>query len=285
MQDIQELCEDNFEIYDAYLGKDCAEDMRREFFRGYGACREDGTPAGAMVYELIDAEKEDEPVKSRIRFLQADSEELLDDMQKQYLEEGISEEEISESFYWLEGERSAASCEKAGFSKERRESDCVCMTLKEAAEIPFFAKIKKLPGFICSLDKLTSIQYRLAIKNCLFKEKKGLLEDLGYLQQDWFETTVSACTITDDEASGLFLIRARASGILEPVLLTASGPDFQKHLAMMIAYAIKKGLETYPPETEIRIFRSRAETAALVKKLLPGRKGVELFFGNRKEHN
>ncbi len=283
MPDIQELCEDNLETFDPYLGKDLAEDMRREFFRGYGMQGEDGTPTGVMVWELLNSEKDDEEVKSRIRYLQAESGDSLDFMQERYQEEGVSEEEIKESFYWLEDEKSASSCEKAGFSKERKESECITLSLSDASKIPFFAKLKKIPDFICSLETLTPIQYRLAVKNCLFNEKKGLLEDLGYLQKDFFDTTVSACTITDDEASGLFLIRARASGILEPVLLTASGPDFQKHLAMMIAYAIKKGAEKYPPETVIRISRSRKETAALVKKLLPGLKGEDLFFGNRTE--
>ncbi len=283
MTDIQDLCEDNFETFDPYLGKELAEDMRREFFRGYGVQGEDGTPTGVMVWELLNSEKEDEDVKSRIWYLQAESEDAFNTMQERYLEEGVSEEEIRESFYWLEDEKSALSCEKAGFSKEIRESEYITLTLSDASKIPFFAKIKKIPDFICSLEELTPIQYRLAVKNCLFSEKKGLLEDLGYLHMDWFETVVSACTVTDDEISGVFLIRARASGVLEPVLLTASGPDFQKHLAMMIAYAIQKGMEKYPPETVIRISRSRKETAALIKKLLPGLKGEELFFGNRTE--
>ncbi len=282
MLDVEVIFDDNMEKYMGLLGEDISEDMKREFYRAYGVVGDDSAE-GVIVYELCNFDNEDEDTKSRIRWLKSDNDEALDLLHKTYKEEGVFGEEIKESSYWLSEEKSAASCERAGFSKEVKEDETVTMTLEDALEIPYVAKAKKLPEYICGIDKLSVEQFRTAIKDALFSGKKGALEDIGYLQKEWFENSVSACTITDNKVNGLFLIRKTASGIMEPVLLEASGPDSERHLAWMIAYAIKKGQELYPPETTIRIRRSRKEITALVGKLFPKVKGKEAFFGTRKE--
>ncbi len=283
MLDIEELNEDNIAVYASLMGEDISADMGREFYRGYGVVDDNGSPVGAMVYELINAEKADENVKSRILQLKAENDEIFDIMQKKYKEEGVEEEDITQSFYWLKEERSAASCEKAGFTKELKESEFLTLTVQQATGIPYFSKIKRFPDYICSLKEVTPSQYRLAIKNCLFRGAKGILEDLGYLRQEWFDNVLSVCTITDDEISGLFLVRTTATGIIEPVFLHAVGPDSQKHMAMMIAYSVDQAMHRRKPDSVIRIRRSREATMALVSRLFPGLKGEEIFFGNRQE--
>ena len=71
------------------------------------------------------------------------------------------------------------------------------------------------------------MQFRSAIRNCIFNNQKGLLEDLGYLTMGWFDIEVSACTIMDGEVKGLFLVRVTPSGIITPVLLFGQGTDFK----------------------------------------------------------
>ncbi len=282
MLDIEELSEGNLNTYSPLLGEDFLEDMHREFYRGYGVL-EDGTPAGIMVYELINADQFDEFVKSRILLLKASSKEAYALLHEKYKEDGVEDGEISESSYWLKEKESADSCEKAGFSKEEKESEYITMNLKKVSETPFFTKFNKFPEYFCFLKDVSSIQYHLAIKNCLFRGVKGTLEDLGYLKRDWFDNDLSVCTIADDEIDGLFLVRTTATGIIEPVLLHANGPDSQRNLAMMLVYSVNEAAKTRPPETVIRVKRSKNATIALVNKLFPGMKGEELFFGKRDE--
>lgn len=282
MLDVEAIIDDNIEDYFSLLGKDVSEDMNREFYRAYGALEGDA-PVGVIVYEICNADKEDEDVKSKIRLLKSDKDDALDLLHQTYKEEGAFGEDVKETSYWLEDEKLAASCEKAGFSKEFKENDTITITLGDAAGIDFVTKMKKVPDYIRSLEDISSEQYRMAIKDSLFSGRKGLVEDLGYLKKEWFENTVSACVITDDKVSGLFLIRITPSGIIEPVLLEASGPDSSKHMAFMIAFSIKKGMEKYPLASTIRIGRERKEIFALVDKLFPGVKGSDAFYGSRKE--
>ncbi len=283
MLDIETILEYNMEKYGPFLGEDMIQDVHREFYRAYGASDGEENAVGVMVYEICDADNEEEDTKSRIRLLTSENDEALDLLQEMYREEGVYGEDIRESSYWLEEEKCAFSCERAGFSKERKESETVITTLAKASEIPFVVKLKKFPPYIRSIDSLSPEMFHQAVKDALFSGRKGLLEDLGYLEKEWFENTVSACTITDDKVSGLFLIRVTKSGIIEPVLLVASGPDSRQNLALMIAYAVKKGIERYPQTSQIRINRARKEITALVDKLFPGIKGNEAFFGIRKE--
>ena len=283
MLNIEMILEYNMEKYAPFLGEDMIEDVHREFYRGYGASDEEENALGAMVFELCNADNKDEDLKCRIRLLTSESDEALDLLHEMYREETVYGEEIRESSYWLENEKCAASCERAGFSKEPKENETVITTLQKASEIPYVVRTKKLPPYIRSIDSLSPEMFRQAIKDSLFSGRKGIIEDLGYLEQEWFENTISSCTITDGKVSGLFLIRVTKSGIIEPVLLVAFGPDSRQHLALMIVHAVKKGMEKYPLTSQIRINRARKEITLLVDKLFPGIKGNEAFFGIRKE--
>ncbi len=283
MPEIETILEYNMEKYAPLMGEDMVQDVHREFYRAYGASDGEENAVGVMVYEICGADNEDEDIKSKIRLLTSESDEALDLFHEMYREEGVYGEDIRESSYWLEEEKCASSCKRAGFSKEQKENETVMTTLAKASEIPYVVKTKKLPPYIQSIDSLSPEMFRQAIKDALFSGRKGVVEDLGYLEKEWFENTVSACTITDNKVSGLFLIRVTGSGIIEPVLLFASGPESRQHLALMIAYSIKKGVEKYPPDSQIRINRARKEIRDLVDKLFPGIKGNDAFYGIRKE--
>lgn len=280
---VYEISEDNLEEFSSYIGADLADDMKRSFYRGFGAKEEDGSVKGVLVYELHGVDNDDEDMKSSIRFLKAESQEAYDKIQQIYRDEGVPNDEIAETSYRFEEEEPAESCAKHGFSKEQRESELIRLTLKDVIDIDFVNKMKKIPDYIVSLQDLSMIQFRTVVRNCLLSGQKGLLEDLGYLSMGWFDINVSACTITDGEVKGLFLVRVTPNGIITPVMLHATGADFRLNLARMLAYSIKKGAEKYRPETEILINCARKPTEALVKKLLPVVKANTAFYGCRKE--
>ncbi len=278
-----EISEENLEEFENILGIDITDDMNREFYRGYGARDDDGNINGALVYEVKDLDDDDRDTVSRLLFIKADNEETYADLHKIYKEEGVVDEYIAETFYEFEDEEMASVCEKEGFLQTQKESEIIRIKLKDAVNFDFIKKIKKIPDYIVKLEKLSVTQYRAGIKNCVFSGQSGILEDLSYLPMGWFDTGISSCTITDDEVNGFFFLRKTPSGVIVPVLLYAYGTDAVKNLALMIANSVKEAEKRYPPDTEIVICRTRKQSAALAKKLLPGIKGKPAFFGERVE--
>ena len=278
-----EISEDNLEEFEDLLGEDMIEDMDRMFYRGYGTRDADGNINGALIYEVKGLDDDDRDTLSQLLFVKAEDEGSASDLYEIYKEEGVEEEEIAETFYEFEDEDMASSCETAGFSKETKEGEAVRISLGDASKFDFVNKIKKMPEYIVRLGDLSVIQFRAAIKNCEFNGQSGILEDLSYLSMGWFDTEVSSCTITDDEVNGLFLVRTTPSGIVVPVLLYATGTDYIKNLALMIAHSVREAEKKYDPGTQIVIHRQRKASAALIKKLIPGIKGKPAFFGERVE--
>ncbi len=279
-----EISDENLEEFAEILGMDMMDDMQRSFYRGYGTSDEDGNINGVLVYEVKGLEDDDRDVLSQMLLVKADNEESYEKLHEIYREEGVEDEEIVETFYEFEDAAMADSCEKAGFSKDKKESQIIRLKLKDAAALDFVNKIKKVPDYIVGLEKLSVTQYRAGVKNCIFNGQTGILEDLSYLSMGWFDTGISSCTITDEEVNGFFFIRTTPSGVIVPVLLYAYGPDYIKNLALMIAHSVKEAEKRYPPDTEIVIHRTRKASAELIKKLMPRIKGMEAFFGERMEN-
>ncbi|MCR5054410.1 MAG: hypothetical protein K6A69_06185 [Lachnospiraceae bacterium] len=279
--EIEEISSDNAEDFLSILGPDIVDDMKRVFYRGLGVMGDSSEPEGVLIYELVDAES-DKDTKSHVVMAKYNSPEAGKAVQKLYKEDYVYEENIIESFYESEDEKLADDFATEGFSKDKKESDVVKISLKDTAGLDLVKKGNP-PSYVKSIIELSVAQYRTAIKACLFKGHKGVLEDLAYLPMTWFEREVSACSITDGNVDGLFLVRATPSGVLIPVLFFATGPDSVKRLAYMLIYSIKKALEKYPPETEVIISRTKKASKEMIKKLLPEVKGDEVFFGSRKE--
>ncbi len=278
-----EISEDNLEEFEDLLGEDRIEDMDRMFYRGYGTRDADGNINGAMIYEVKGLDDDDKDTSSQILFIKAEDEEAYAGLHEIYKEDGVKEDEITDTFYEFEDEGMASSCEKEGFTKGSKESDIVRITLSDASKFDFINKFKKIPDYIVSLSELSVSQFRAAIKNCEFNGQHGILEDLSYLPMGWFDGDLSSCTITDGEVNGVFLIRRTPSGVIIPVLLFATGTDSVKNLALMITHSVKEAEELFDPDITIEIHRTRKASAALIKKLIPDIKGEVAFFGERIE--
>ena len=278
----EEITKDDAENYSEYIDPDMAENLDRAFFRSIGATDDNDVPVGAIVYELKNSESEFD-TKSRIRSLKADSEDVKNNLLEQYKSE-IEEEEVEESFYESEDEVMSKKLEENGFSLEVAESLDVVLSLEDVKHLSESVKLKKLPSFITSLSETTILQYRQFTKKCLFNGKRGLLDDLAYLPKNWFEQDVSACAIEDDNITGVLLIKKAPSGKLFTLLYTAFGPDFQKTLALMMAYSAQKIVELYPEaDTKVVIRRHNEMVKKLTDKFFASCKGNMVYMGNRKE--
>ncbi len=283
MINIDEISEENVEDYLPLLGEDLKEDLRRIYYNGLGATDEDGSVAGAFVYELLDSESEDD-TKSRICLFKTRDEETSDSLFEHYSRNCVDEEEIVESFYEFKSEKDASLLSSKGFSKEKREAEALTITLKELSETAL-GKKKSIPDHIGNIEQLSILQFRDAVKQILFKGHKGVIEDIPFLPKTWFENSLSACVSSGGKFPGLFLIRKTPSGVLIPVLLFAYGPEYQKNVGLMLQYSAQQAIKLYPPETIIQIPRKNAETRSLTDKLLANYSGTEIFFGSRKEGN
>ncbi len=280
MMEFVEISADNAEEFEGYIDEDLAEDLDRAFFKGIGAV-DGGTPAGALVYELINSESE-EDTKSRIRLLAGRDDEVKKELLKQY-SEAVSEDEVTESFYEFSDEALAKDLSENGFSKEETESLDLVVTVADIKKLAAMFKNQKTPAYIQSISDTSVLQFRTFIKNCLFKGTKGIVEDLAYLPKTWYETEASACVITDDEVTGAMLLRKSPSGVLIPELYTAYGPDYQKNLALLLSACVLKVSELYPDDTKVVIRRHNDNVSKLTGKLFAGRKGDMVFCGTRAE--
>lgn len=276
-----EITTDNCDDFEEFLGEDICVEMERSFFRGIGAEDDSGNPVGAMIYELINSESV-EDTTSRILVLAGESEEIKKGLLAEYRVR-IAEDDVTESFYEFRDPALAALMKADGFSGQEEEAQDLAVTVSDIRKMADALKLKNLPPYIRSIAEISPLQYRAFVKNCLFKDHHGLLEDLAYLPKNFFETELSGCSLTDEEVHGAFLIRKMPSGKLMPLLYTAFGPDYKKDLLFMLAYCARKTPEKYPEDTIVLIRRHNDTVRNLTKKFFPEMRGDTIYTGSRKE--
>ena len=274
------ITEDNAEAFSEFLDEDMTEEMERCYFRSIGAMAEGDAPKGVIVYEVINSENE-EDTKSRIHLLAGEGDEIRDGILDEYSEEA-AEEEVVESFYETRDEEISREMGTKGFSARTAESPDLIVSAEEIKKVVHALK-RKLPPYIVSLSEISVLQFRRFVKNCIFKGKKGVLEDLAFLPKSRFEQNVTACLMTDNEMQGALLIRKAPSGILYTELYVAFGPDYKKNLLYLISYSAQKILELYPEDTRVVIRRHNAHVRKLTDRLFAGVRGEQVYCGERRE--
>ena len=281
MTDIFEITEEELDTFKPLLGSDLSDDVKRAYFKAFGVVDEDDNAQGALVYELLDSESE-EDTRGRICLARSDNEETLKELLKYYKENSVEEDEIVESFYELKEEKEAKALAEDGFSFGKKEDDALTIILDDLSKTPL-GKRNKTPDYVKSIDSLSISQFRDAIKQILFKGHKGILEDIAFLPKSWFDNDISSCVISGGMVKGLFLIRKTPAGKLIPVMYFAYGPESRTHLIHMLGFTARQALERYPATTRVVIARKNDSIRTLVGKLLPGISGDEIFYGTRKE--
>ena len=276
---ITDLNTDNVSDYEDILDEDISESIGREFYCGIVASTEDDPSVGAMIWEYRNVE-DDDGATAELCYINADSKEDTDALLTDFAEQAMLEN-VSDTFFeisMLPGEVSDTFKEH-GFDLKKDESRDIVVKISELSKLA--TMVKKIPGNIECLGNIREIQFMQGVTNCIFNGKKGLLEDLEYIEKDWFDEDISSCVITDNKISGLFLVHRFPSGKLMPVLLAAIGPDARKDILYMIVNSAQKGLLTYPPDTGVIIRRHNQSVRALAKKLFPNKTGETVIFGEK----
>ena len=276
---ITDLNTDNVSDYEDILDEDISESIGREFYCGIVASTEDDPSVGAMIWEYRNVE-DDDGATAELCYINADSKEDADALLTDFAEQAMLEN-VSDTFFeisMLPGEVSD-TFKELGFDLKKDESRDIVVNISELSKLA--TMVKKIPGNIECLGNIREIQFMQGVTNCIFNGKKGLMEDLEYIEKDWFDEDISSCVITDNKISGPFLVHRFPSGKLMPVLLAAIGPDARKDILYMIVNSAQKALLTYPPDTGVIIRRHNQSVRALAKKLFPNKTGETVIFGEK----
>ncbi len=277
--DIIELDADNIEDYEDYIDQDISENIGREFYRGIVATEDGFSPLGAMVWEYKNME-EDGDTDAEIFYVNSDSVEAIEALLQEY-DDQTSGEDVVKSFFEAQGlsDDVTRSFSEDGFDVKPVEGRDVIVTVSDLGALA--DKAKKSPSYIRGLDQIMEVDFMQGVINIAFHGRKGMLEDLNYIEKDWFDGGISCCTLHDGKITGMFLIHALPSGKLIPVLLSATGPEGKKDILHMVLYAAKKAVENCPGDSQVIIRRHSQNVAALSAKLFSGKGGGAAVQGNR----
>ena len=276
----------NASIYASYMGEDMAENLGREFYRGFVVkSDEDGSFAAGVVWEYrnVGDEESTESVIKWIRIADADAAEPL----FQAYSEKIREYPVVRSRFVIpvkDGKTEREALKKAGFTAKLTEGDSIIVSLAELLKMPL-AKKRKLPEQIGTINELTLRSFKRGITKCVMAGKKGLCEDLIYLPMSWFEADVSCFAKKEDLICGYLLFHKLPSGMISIQLMVALGEDYQQNLIGMMRKFIFAMEENYPTDTKILLNRHNQASLQLTEKLLPRGFGIPVYAGEREEQS
>lgn len=277
--EIIELDADNIEDYEDYIDQDIAENIGREFYRGIVATEDGFSPSGAMVWEYKNME-EDGDTNAEIFFVNSDSEEAIEALLQEF-DGQTAGEDVAKSYFEAPGlsDDATRSFSEDGFDVKQVEGRDLIVTVSDLKMLA--DKARKLPDSVLGLDRVLEVDFMQGMINCSFHGRKGLLEDLNYIEKDWFDETTSCCSVHDGKITGMLLIHAFPSGKLMPVLMSATGPEGKKDILHMVLFAAKNAVEKYDGDTKVIIRRHDQNVTALSAKLFSEQRGEAVVRGNR----
>ena len=276
----------NASIYASYMGEDIAENLDREFYRGFVVkSEEDDSFAAGIVWEYrnVGEEEKTESVIKWIRIANTDAAEMLFSAYS----EKIREYPVVRSRFVIpvkEGKTEKEALKRAGFTAKLTEGDSIIVTLAELLKMPLAQK-RKIPEQVSTISDLSLRTFKRGITKCVMAGRKGLCEDLIYLPMSWFEADVSCCAKKEDLICAYLLFHKLPSGMHSIQLMVALGEDFQQNLIGMMRKFIFSMEEKYPPDTKILLNRHNQASLQLTEKLLPRGFGIPVYAGERKEQS
>ncbi len=279
MDDTVRITMDNLEDYSDILPPDIYHDMPRPFYRGLAAV-DAGETKAAMVWEYKNVE-EDVDTESMILWYFCSDEAMGDELIQEYTNE-IKQEDVQRSYFEFKelSDMERSVLEKNGFSIKNEESEEVEVHMENVVKAPFAAK--KAAPYVKALDVLSEKQFKRGVTNCLFHNRKGVLEDMAFLPMSWYDQNLSCCVIGDNKVIGLCLFHRSPSGVIHADLLFSMGSEYQLDILNMIRYAVHAGVAKYPKNTPVIIRRHNAEIHGLVSKLFPDLSGDIVVHGERR---
>lgn len=279
---IIELTEENAKDYIAYIGEDRAEDLLRVFFDGLLVKNEEGVSCAGMVWEIINAESENDR-QTRIGWLRIDDPIAAPAMFERYesirKEEGITDTAVCIPAENTEKEKAALI--EAGFDIREREGDTVGIPLSDLISHPLVKKVRG-DDEVVMLRELSLEDYYSCFYRMNKQETKIICGDLMYLPRHYFEETLSGLLMKNDKPEGIILFHQKPSGALVLEALYVFSRDKKEkinNLVTLLIHAVLCGEENYSPDTPLIMDRRDPTLRFLMEKLFPKRTGDRVYVG------
>lgn len=268
--ELREITIEQIEKYKEVLDPDEAENIGRDYYCALALHAQPDVPAQAtLIWQLKNVHKEQPTIAEVTWFYAADpasGKELLAEFEKRAGESGACG--ISFEFKGDKSDATSAIFAEAGYLLKDTQSSELVITVKELSHLAIKSK-DEFPAQVTSISRLSMRQFKQGIRNCLYNERNGTLEDLDFLPLDWFEPELSCCVQMNFKVNGYLLVHKQTSGRLAVKLLFACKPASSQDLLHMIRFASTTALEHYPPQTPVVIRHCDEATRALVTKLFP----------------
>jgi hypothetical protein len=279
------ISEDNLEKYRDYLDPEEAENIGREYYCGMALEDDDGGFLAGMIWELLDFDNEDADSSANLKWIHSE----IDPAGKYLFEEYgdyVRNAEVGESRFEFSDEECKAQkqlLESEGFNTGEKEGRTLIVTVGDLMNLKVLRIDKKIPSYIMPISSLSERDFQRGIMNCIFHSRRPLIEDLNSLPMDWYDEELSCYATADGRVNGFLLVHRTILGKLRVELFIDVGPDSQKDLLHMARYTIKRAIDLYDETTEVVLVRRDESATRLVEFLFPGKKGLDVLAGYRRE--
>ncbi len=279
------ISEENLNKYRDYLDPDEAENIGREFYCGIALEDDYGDFLAGMIWELLDSEDEDRDSSSNLKWIYSAFDPAGESLFAEY-KRYAENVDVTESRFELADEECKEQkplLESQGFETEEKEGRTMIVKVGDLMNLKALKLDKKVPSYIRPLRDLSERDFLRGIMNCIFHSKRPLIEDLNSLPMDWYDEDLSCYATADGRVNGFLLVHRTALGKLRVELFIDVGPDSQRELLHMARFSIKRAIDLHDEETEVVLVRRDEATEKLLRFLFPGKKGLDVLAGYRRE--
>lgn len=278
------ITKENADLYKGILDADAAEHIGRSHYRALALHEEeDREPNAWLIWKLLHNGDRKSEEAELLWFFAKDVESgkaILEEYEKRAAETEV----IVTRFEFPAGQKDTelATLREMGYETREAESRDLVITVADLDALPITDRTTAASNLM-SIGELTFNQFRKGVRNCLFRGKAGILEDLDEIPINWFEPDVSGCVQIDGNVCGFLLVHKQPSNRLDAELLFAAEPASRQDMIGMIRFSMLKAIENYSGDTQVLIRRCNDATRALTSKIFPEKKGTHVIIGEKQK--
>lgn len=241
-----------------------------------GAVTEDengqpGQAAGILFYDLVEEMHGQTYVQLKWIYVAQDARRqgIGDDMMEKFseiLDEAQVTAAMCEAPSSADADLLCAWLGEWGFDFSYQKKYELTLTLEELLDYGFFENLMDLND-VRTLRQISGIQLKKRLEQLAVNhaQLRGLLEPEEW---EWIDQDLSCVVEAAGQITGVFLVRQRISGILEPVFLYGNRKN-KKEILKLIQFAAVQAHLNHLPDTQVRL-NCRSEAAArLIEWLFP----------------
>lgn len=278
------ITKENADMYKGILDADAAEHIGRSHYLALAMHEEeDHEPNAWLIWKLIPNAGRKSAEAELLWFYAKDvksGKAILEECENRAAETDVTA--IRFEFPVGQKETELAALKEMGYETREAESRDFVITVADLDALPIADRTTAAPNLM-SIGELTINQFRKGVRNCLFRGRAGILEDLDEIPVNWFEPDVSGCVQIDGNVCGFLLVHKQPSKRLDVELLFAVEPASRQDMIGMIRFSLLKTIKNYSGDTQVLIRRCNDATRALTSKIFPEKKGTPVIIGEKQK--